>query len=150
MNKILKVLILLPAILFLVVGLRWLVDPAGVAPSFGLSLSQGLGLSSQVGDMAGFFLYHFYLYVDCCDRWPSYLVLSAGDVALYYSCRSHCGLAGTRRWSGDGTNCRGGYSLRAAPGCITSFTCGIVDFVFFAIESARFACTDSRLFDSLA
>ncbi|MBT3409746.1 MAG: hypothetical protein HN744_14440 [Halieaceae bacterium] len=56
MNKILKVLILLPAILFLVIGLRWLVDPAGVAPSFGLALSQGLGLSSQVGDMAGFFL----------------------------------------------------------------------------------------------
>lgn len=56
MNKILKILILLPAILFLVIGLRWLVDPAGVAPSFGLTLGEGLGLSSQVGDMAGFFL----------------------------------------------------------------------------------------------
>ena len=56
MNKILKILILLPAILFLIIGLRWLVDPAGVAPSFGLTLGEGLGLSSQVGDMAGFFL----------------------------------------------------------------------------------------------
>jgi len=56
MNKILSVLVLLPAILFLVTGLRWLVDPAGVAPEFGLVLGEGLGLSSQVGDMSAFFL----------------------------------------------------------------------------------------------
>ena len=56
MNKILKVLVLLPAILFLVTGLRWLVDPAGVAPTFGLTLDEGVGLSSQVGDMSAFFL----------------------------------------------------------------------------------------------
>lgn len=56
MNKILGLLVLLPAILFIVTGLRWLVDPAGVAPDFGLVLGEGLGLSSQVGDMSGFFL----------------------------------------------------------------------------------------------
>lgn len=56
MNKILKILVLLPAILFLVTGLRWLVAPAGVAPMFGLTLDQGVGLSSQVGDMSAFFL----------------------------------------------------------------------------------------------
>lgn len=56
MNKILSVLVLLPAILFVVTGVRWLVDPAGVAPEFGLVLGEGLGLSSQVGDMSGFFL----------------------------------------------------------------------------------------------
>ena len=55
-KKILGVLVLLPAILFIVTGLRWLVAPAGVAPEFGLVLGEGLGLSSQVGDMAGFFL----------------------------------------------------------------------------------------------
>ena len=33
-----------------------MVAPAGVAPDFGLTLAEGLGLSSQVGDMAGFFL----------------------------------------------------------------------------------------------
>ena len=38
MNKVLRVLVLLPAILFLVTGLRWLVAPAGVAPMFGLTL----------------------------------------------------------------------------------------------------------------
>ena len=56
MNKILQVLVLLPAILFMVIGLRWLVAPAGVAPMFGLTLADGVGLSSQVGDMSAFFL----------------------------------------------------------------------------------------------
>ena len=56
MNRVLKIMVLLPAVLFLVTGLRWLVAPAGVAPSFGLTLEQGVGLSSQVGDLTGFFL----------------------------------------------------------------------------------------------
>ena len=56
MNKVLKILVLLPAILFLVTGLRWLVAPAGVAPMFGLTLAEGVGLSSQVGEMSAFFL----------------------------------------------------------------------------------------------
>ena len=56
MNNVIKVLVVLPAILFLTMGVRWLVAPAGVAPEFGLTLETGLGLSSQVGDMSGFFL----------------------------------------------------------------------------------------------
>ncbi|AQA19287.1 hypothetical protein BST95_14575 [Halioglobus japonicus] len=56
MNRVLSVLVLLPAILFIVMGVRWLVAPAGIAPEFGLELATGLGLSSQVGDMSGFFL----------------------------------------------------------------------------------------------
>ncbi|MDB2643254.1 hypothetical protein N9485_00940 [Luminiphilus sp.] len=56
MNRILKLLVLLPAVLFLVTGLRWLVAPTGVASNFGLTLDQGVGLSSQVGDMSAFFL----------------------------------------------------------------------------------------------
>jgi hypothetical protein len=56
MNRMLKLLVLLPSILFLVTGLRWLVAPAGVAPQFGLTLEHGVGLSSQVGDMSAFFL----------------------------------------------------------------------------------------------
>lgn len=55
-NRLLGLLVLLPAILFVITGLRWLVAPAGVAPEFGLTLDHGVGLSSQVGDMAGFFL----------------------------------------------------------------------------------------------
>jgi hypothetical protein len=56
LNKVLKLLILLPAIFFMVTGVRWLVAPAGVAPMFGLTLGEGVGLSSQVSDMTGFFL----------------------------------------------------------------------------------------------
>ena len=40
----------------MVTGLRWLVAPSGIAPQFGLTLDQGVGLSSQVGDMSAFFL----------------------------------------------------------------------------------------------
>jgi hypothetical protein len=56
MKKVLKLLVLLPAILFVVTGIRWLVAPAAIAPNFGLTLGEGIGLSSQIGDMAGFFL----------------------------------------------------------------------------------------------
>lgn len=52
----LKLLVLLPAILFVVMGIRWLVAPAEIAPNFGLALAEGIGLSSQIGDMAGYFL----------------------------------------------------------------------------------------------
>ena len=56
MNRLLQLLVALPAVLFIVTGVRWLVAPAGVAPLFGLTLGEGVALSSQVGDMAGFFL----------------------------------------------------------------------------------------------
>jgi hypothetical protein len=55
-RKLVSLLVLLPAILFVVTGVRWLVAPVGVAPEFGLTLDFGVGLSSQVGVMAGFFL----------------------------------------------------------------------------------------------
>lgn len=56
MNKVFKLLVLLPAILFMATGIRWLVAPAGIAPDFGLTLAEGVGRSSQVGDMASYFL----------------------------------------------------------------------------------------------
>ena len=56
MNVVLKVVVLLCGVLFIVTGLRWLLAPAGVAPEFGLALSTGVGLSSQIGDMSAFFL----------------------------------------------------------------------------------------------
>ena len=56
MTRLLQIITALPALLFLIIGLRWLFDPAGVAPEFGLTLDSGLGLSSQIGDMSGYFL----------------------------------------------------------------------------------------------
>jgi len=55
-NVALKAIVLLCGVLFIVTGLRWLLAPAGVAPEFGLALSTGVGLSSQIGDMSAFFL----------------------------------------------------------------------------------------------
>lgn len=56
MNIVLRGLVMLAAILFLVNGVRWLVDPAGIVSMFGFELSEGIGLSSQIGDMSGYFL----------------------------------------------------------------------------------------------
>lgn len=55
-RKILSALVILPAILFVATGVRWLVDPAGSATQLGLAPDVGLGLSSQVGDLSSFFL----------------------------------------------------------------------------------------------
>ena len=56
MNKILRVIVALPGILFVVTGLRWLVDPSAAAAQLGMPLLDGLGRSLQIGDMSGFFL----------------------------------------------------------------------------------------------
>lgn len=55
-NTTIKVLVGLPAVLFIFTGVRWLVAPGDVAATFGLDLSEGLGRSSLIGDMSGFFL----------------------------------------------------------------------------------------------
>jgi len=55
-NIALRAIVLVCGVLFIVTGLRWLLAPAGVAPEFGLVLSSGVGLSSQIGDMSAFFL----------------------------------------------------------------------------------------------
>ena len=56
MNKILSIVVALTAVLFASTGLRWLVAPEGVATEFGMTLMQGVGLSSQIGDLGAFFL----------------------------------------------------------------------------------------------
>ena len=56
MHITIRAIVLLCGVLFIVTGLRWLLAPAGVAPEFGLVLSSGVGLSSQIGDMSAFFL----------------------------------------------------------------------------------------------
>lgn len=56
MNRILRVLVALPGIFFVVMGLRWLVDPAGAAGDMDMELLDGIGRSTQIGDLAVFFL----------------------------------------------------------------------------------------------
>ena len=50
---------IIPGILgafFLLQGLGWLADPASAAAGLGMPLLDGLGRSTQVGDLAGFFI----------------------------------------------------------------------------------------------
>ena len=56
MNKVLKIVVALLALVFASIGLRWLVAPEGVAAEFGMTLMEGVGLSSQIGDLGAFFL----------------------------------------------------------------------------------------------
>jgi hypothetical protein len=55
-NKALRILTALPAVLFLATSVRWLVDPAGAAATIGMPLLDGLARSSQIGDLGAFFL----------------------------------------------------------------------------------------------
>lgn len=56
MNKVLKVLVVLPSLLFIVVGLRFLFDPAGAVAELGMPLLDGIGRSTQIGDLSAFFI----------------------------------------------------------------------------------------------
>jgi uncharacterized membrane protein len=56
MNKVLRLVVALPGLFFVVTGLRWVVAPAGVAPEFGMPVLEGVGLSTQIGDLGAFFI----------------------------------------------------------------------------------------------
>ena len=56
MNKVLRILTALPALMFLATSVRWLVDPEGAAATIGMPLLDGLARSSQIGDLGAFFL----------------------------------------------------------------------------------------------
>ena len=56
LRKVLWALVGLIALNFLVTGLRWVVAPSDAAEAFGMSLFNGIGLSSQIGDIGAFFI----------------------------------------------------------------------------------------------
>ncbi|MEH6592954.1 MAG: hypothetical protein V7746_21980 [Halioglobus sp.] len=55
MNKVLRIIVALTALLFVMLGIRWLVDPTGSAADLGMPLLEGLGRSTQIGDLGAFF-----------------------------------------------------------------------------------------------
>lgn len=55
-SKILRAIVCIPAIIFIVTGLQFLVAPAAAVQQLGMPLLEGVGRSTQIGDMAGFFL----------------------------------------------------------------------------------------------
>ncbi len=56
MNKVFKVVVVLPALLFVFIGLRFLFDPAGAVAELGMPLLDGIGRSTQIGDLSAFFI----------------------------------------------------------------------------------------------
>ena len=42
--------------MFFLNGLNWIINPAIAADSLGMSLAEGLGLSTQIGDLGSFFI----------------------------------------------------------------------------------------------
>lgn len=56
MNPILRVAVAVPAVIFVAIGLAWHVAPAFVASELGMPLLDGVGRSTQIADLASFFL----------------------------------------------------------------------------------------------
>ena len=87
MKNFLRVLAGFFGAFFLLMGLRWIIDPSSAAASLSMPLLDGAGLSTQIGDVGSFFITigamtligvikqkHYWLYA------PSMLLLVA---ALY-------------------------------------------------------------------
>lgn len=56
MNTTWKAIAGLPGVVFVAIGLIWLVAPGFAASQLGMTLLTGVGLSTQIGDLASFFL----------------------------------------------------------------------------------------------
>ena len=56
MKNVLRIVAGLIGILFFLNGLQWIISPANVAASLGMPLLEGVGLSTQIGDLGSFFI----------------------------------------------------------------------------------------------
>lgn len=56
MKNTLRVVAGLLGTLFLINGLQWIIAPANIAAQLGMTLLEGVGLSTQIGDMGSFFI----------------------------------------------------------------------------------------------
>jgi len=56
MKNVLRAIAGLVGILFFLNGLQWIISPANVAASLGMPLLEGVGLSTQIGDLGSFFI----------------------------------------------------------------------------------------------
>ena len=56
MKNVLRIVAGLFGALFLINGLQWIIAPARIAEQLGMPLLEGVGLSTQIGDMGSFFI----------------------------------------------------------------------------------------------
>jgi len=88
MSNVIRALALLPALAFLFTGLSWLTQPESAAASLGLPLLDGVARSSQIGDMAAFFLSgSFMIFIGLITEKRIWLQAPAMVVGLTAICR---------------------------------------------------------------
>ena len=56
MKNVLRIVAGLVGVLFFLNGLQWIISPVNVAESLGMHLLEGVGLSTQIGDLGSFFI----------------------------------------------------------------------------------------------
>lgn len=56
MNLLIKICTIIVAVIFVASGLQWAVIPAEAGAPLGLTLPDGIGASSMLGDVGGFFM----------------------------------------------------------------------------------------------
>ena len=56
MKSVLRVIAGIAGTLFFLNGLQWIINPASIADSLGMPLLEGVGLSTQIGDLGSFFI----------------------------------------------------------------------------------------------
>ena len=56
MKNGLRVIAGIAGTLFFLNGLQWIINPASIANSLGMPLLEGVGLSTQIGDLGSFFI----------------------------------------------------------------------------------------------
>ncbi len=56
MKSVLRVIAGIAGTLFFLNGLQWIINPASIANSLGMPLLEGVGLSTQIGDLGSFFI----------------------------------------------------------------------------------------------
>lgn len=76
MVKAIQGLVFIMASVFMLMGLRWWFDPAGSAAEFGMTLSTGVGLSTEIGDISSLFI---------TGSLCMFLGLFKGDVRWFYA-----------------------------------------------------------------
>jgi len=54
-----RIVAALPGLMLLLLGFRWVTDPAAAAEGLGMPLLEGAGRSTQIGDFGSFFLVGF-------------------------------------------------------------------------------------------
>ena len=122
MNAILRLLVLLPGVLFLVMGLRWLLAPRGIAPEFGTHASEWCRSEFTDRRYGRVFSATGHLYSYCAGDSASILVLPTNDPAVIDSAESSTGLAHTRCGPADKSYYAGDCRCADAVGCFSSFT----------------------------